>query len=410
MTEKLEKTKHRIIPDVRIGSGGLDMASLRTLAKNEPKEFMGKCNRLIDEGKLSLRNFNIRNAYLAFADVKVPAEMEILPGSGQTRAIMASAFPLLVGGLAVKGINDAYEAIPTIGEKLVTESESNKKIVQYAGISSLDTDVDEVRENEDFPEIGAGEEKFEIRTKRNGRRLSITKDTIEENDVPNIVERINSLAEIAKEIVEEQTLKRVTDHDGSAATPAEPYAFRPNGAGTQLYNATANNPGTRAPNGTRKTNNALADESDLENARVVLASMLNTRGKRIANPVSRMVLLVPDALAPTAQKTLNSVYTPGVENEKNVWGPEGSYRPQFVSSPKLDELSATAWYLGDFKRQFKRVWKIKFEYVTLGEDTESYLRRRIAFQARIAWSVEIGAVDYTYVLQNLAATTAPKDE
>jgi len=73
----------------------------------------------------------------------------------------------------------------------------------------------------------------------------------------------------------------------------------------------------------------------------------------------------------------------------------------------LDDLSTTVWYLGWFEKQFKRKWKLRFEYVTLGQDTESYLRSRIAFQARLGWDVEIGATDYVYVVQCLSATTAP---
>jgi hypothetical protein len=81
-----------------------------------------------------------------------------------------------------------------------------------------------------------------------------------------------------------------------------------------------------------------------------------------------------------------------------------------LSSPKLDDLSTSAWYYGAFKKQFKRKWKMRFEYVTLGENTQAYLNSQIAFQARLAWDVEIGATDYIFVIQNLAVTTSPAEE
>ena len=112
-------------------------------------------------------------------------------------------------------------------------------------------------------------------------------------------------------------------------------------------------------------------------------------------------------------KILNSEYVPGVENEKSNWGPGGMWHipPERVkSSPKLDDLSTSAWYYGDFKKQFLRKWKIRFTYVTLGQSTESYLNKDIAFQARISWDCEVGARDYTNVIQNLSGTTAPIDE
>jgi hypothetical protein len=103
---------------------------------------------------------------------------------------------------------------------------------------------------------------------------------------------------------------------------------------------------------------------------------------------------------------------PGVENEVSNWGPRGKWRitpERVISSPKLDDLSASAWYYGAPKRQFVRKWKLRMEYVTLGANTEEYLKRRVAFQARIAWDVEVGARDYVYWVQSLAATTFPKD-
>ena len=103
---------------------------------------------------------------------------------------------------------------------------------------------------------------------------------------------------------------------------------------------------------------------------------------------------------------------PGRENEKSNYGPGGMWHMpagRIINTPKLDDLSATTWYLGAFKRQFTRKWKMDFEYVTLGTDTQAYLNSQVAFQARIAWDMEVGATDYVYVIQCLAAETAPVD-
>ena len=400
------KPKPRMLSDVTFGPrAGLDAEGLRELAKGDPTLFAGKVQSLIDAGEFKWSDVrSLPQLFNRLVDIQVPAHVMI---AGERRSIMASAFPLLTGGLTIAALNDAYTGLPTIGQELVTEMESNKRIVEVAAITSEDSQIDRVDEGKDFPEIGAGEEKFEIRSKRNGRRLSITAETIEENDVAGFVDRINALAEISSDFVEEQTLRRVCDIDGSATSPAEPYVLRPSGAGVALYQ-TDNDPLTRLhTSGNRVTSNALVDESKLEAARARLAGMKNSRGKRINIPISQCTLLVPDALAPTALKILNSELTPGVENEYSPWGPRGVYRPRLLSSPKMDDLSTTAWYLGDFKKQFRRKWKLRFEYVTLGMDTESFLRSRIAFQARIAWDCEIGAVDYVYVVQSLTGSTAP---
>lgn len=398
-----ETKRRRLVADVTVSGPRLDTEALRTLARNEPQAFMAKIQGLIDGGMRWSDVQDLRGLYRTLRDVEVQAQVTEV---GEQRAVMASAFPLLSGGLTVAGLNDAYESVPTIGQDLVTEMEDPKANTTLAAVHSLDVGKDRVNETEDFPEIGASEEKYGIGQKRNGRRLSITMDAIEENDIPNIVQKIDSLGEIAADSIEEQTLQRVCDVHGSASSPAEPYVMHRNGAAASLYSSTANTPSTRTPSGTRILNNALVDESDLEAARAVLAAMLNSRGKRIAIPISRCTLLVPDALAGVALKIQGSEMVPGVANELNNWGTRGQYRPRFRSTPKLDDLSTSAWYLGWFEKQFVRKWKLRMEYMTLTGDTESKLRQRIAAQFRIAWNCEIGVRDHVYVVQSLSGTVA----
>lgn len=406
------KKRQLLSTGIQFGNRGPDLQALRDLAKGDPGAFMRKVEAQVAEGKITLQSLSRLDAlHAALADVQVPVTMQF--GNVGERSVMTSAFPILTGTTIVAAINARYEQVPTIGEMLVQEIEDNKKVTTIASVHNLDKNIEEVKETDNFPEIGATEESVEIRHKRNGRRLTISAETIEENNLADIVERVNALAEIASDWVEEQTLKRVTDYDGSKNSAAEPYVYRPNGTGTSLFSASANTPGTRAPSGTEVQSNALEDETDLAAARTVLAAMLNNRGTRIAIPWSEVMLLVPDALVGTAAKILNSEYVPGVENELSNWGPRGRFNipgDRFVSSPKLDDLSNSAWYLGAFRRQYRRKWKLRFEYVTLGMDTQAYLNSRIAFQARIAWDCEVGAVDYVYVVRNLSGTTAPADE
>jgi len=394
-----------------VGGKNLSVQDLRELAKNEPQEFIRKIQAGVNQKKLTITD--IRNwdyLYMALADVPINAEMSTVKG---VRAITASAFPIMTGTLAIAAINAAYETVETVGDQLVTEIDDAKKVTTIVNLHTLDKENDEVKDGQDFPEIGTDEEKVEIRHKMNGRKLVIGASMIEDNESADIVSRTNALGEIAADWIEEQTLTRVTDHYGSGASSAEPYVYRPAGTGTQLYSASANTPGTRAPSGNRITSNALSDETDIEAARVRLATMKNARGKRINVPYSERILLVPDAIVGKALKISNSEYVPGVENEVSNYGPIGKWRiPQerIISTPRLDDLSASAWYYGAFKRQFVRKWKLRFEYVTLGQDTQAYLNSRIAFQARIAWDCEIGARDYVHTIQNLSESTAPVDE
>jgi len=144
-----KRKNRKFVPNVRIGDGGMDVDSLRGLAEREPETFMRRCHELIAKGELSWENVrNLPKLFHALADIEVPARFEI---AGQTRAIMASAFPLLSGALTIAGINAAYEAVPSIGQELVTELEDSKKVSEVAAITSEDTTIDRVDEGKDFP-------------------------------------------------------------------------------------------------------------------------------------------------------------------------------------------------------------------------------------------------------------------
>ncbi len=388
----------------------ISIADMRAAAISNPTGFLAMVQEGADKGLLRFNGMDLRSLYQNFADVEVKVPMHI---HGVMRTITTSALPIITGTIAVAGINDAYEAVETIGQELVTEIEDSKKITTMAVLDATDSNIQEVKETGDFPPIGVAEEGVEIRHKKNGRRLNISVETFLENDVANLTRLVDLLGEIPAEWVEEQTLKRITDYDGSAASPAEPYVYRPTTGAAQLYSATANTPGTRAPSGTCIQNNAFVDETDLDAARTRLASMLNVRGKRIAVPRSQLAILCPDAVVSNVLKVLSSEYVPGVVNEVSMWGPRGKWHipvERVYSSPKLDDLSTSAWYYGAFKKQFIRKWKMRFEYVSLGQNSQAYLTNHIALQARIAWDVEIGALDYVYVIQNLSAATFPKDE
>lgn len=381
-------------------------ADLGTLARANPEQFMSRCEDLIEKGELT--SSSIRSLGRLYDQLDgVEVKHSILDPRGNSRTITSAAFPLLTGSLIVKEVNQGMEGIPTVGQELVTESDDPKAWSHYAGILVDAPHQKQVRETEPFPEIEASAERYDIGHLRNGFKMSITAEAIEENEWPQIAMKANRLGEVVEEVVEEQTLSRVCDQYGSATSAAEPYVLRLNNTARSLYTTTNSILTRLSSSGNRITNNALTDETDLEIARARLASFTNERGKRIAVPMSRMVLLVPDALVGTASKILGSEMVPGVENELNNWGPRGAYRPRFRSTPKLDDISTTAWYLGWFEKQFVRKWATRAEYVELGETTESYLRSRVAYQARLAWNMEIGVQDHVYVVQSLSASTAP---
>lgn len=364
------------------------------------------------QGKLSwsrVRNMmELRNK---LAGINIAA---LVPDDSQPtgfRTVMTGAFPALISQLNVQVVNEAYAELPDISDQLMMDMDDPKQVSFLALILNSNVDIDSVQENGEFPEIASGEEAYEIHHRKNGRKIKFTYELFKENNIPEVLRRLNALAKIIREMIRKQSLRRFYDIAGSGTTPAQPYVLRAKGgAGASLYVNTANLPGTRAPNGTRIINNPLTGIANLEAARIRINSMRNERGEPYDTPAGQNLLVVPDAVLPTALVLTGSMMVPGNANELNNWGPQGEFRPRIVSSPVLDVLSATAWFYGDPKRQFVRKWKQRPTFVEVSDAAggqQAYLDRDIVYQARLSYDMEVGAQDYTAVVQSLAASTAP---
>jgi len=388
---------------IQVGHHSMDANSLRASAEAEPKGFATKIDDLVNREDAPLRWQQVRNVKAlqdALADVVVPA----FDATNQ-RSVDTSAFQALTSNLTIAGINDAYLAVPTISEELVTEFDDAKKITHFAGVVHLiDPLRDNVAEGKPFPLMGASEERYAIHHKRNGARIVLTQELFEESDLAGIVSRIDALGEWMAEQIEKVSLRAVFDVDGAAG--AEPWVFRPDSGASALYVATNAVQG-RVTNGNLLTSNALVDSTDLEKARVKLAAMKNSRGERINVFGSELTLLVPDALWQTAWQIKNSVLEPGVWNQKAFYGSEGPVPYRILSSSKIDDLSTTTWALGNFKKQFLRKWKLRPEVLVMPGSNpgaaQSFLDARIGYQARVAYDFSVGARDQgVYVTKSTA--------
>lgn len=415
----------------------LDVYSLRNLAKNNPDGFVDRVRRWTDASTAiacgdnptseQLEGITLREAeafsfqgmrpekFRALKDQLDPIGVNArVPGENGERSILTSSFALLTSAMTVIGVNEAYESISDPTGELVTDADDAKRESRFAGVLVADkSDITRKNELDSYTTFGAGEEAFHVGHLDQGFQVVIPQELIDEADLPNVIARLTNTGELAKTYMVEQVLRRVTDHDGSGTTPAEPYVLHgpTNSTGRALFVTANTAPLTRLPStGNRITNNPLADLSNLEAARARLSSMTDPRGKRIDIPLERRKLLVPDSLLLRAWTLLNSQGTPGVFNEVNMFGPNGPARPaSLISDARLDDLSTTAWYYGDFQRQFVRKWKLRPEIVTYGgTSTLPYTDRREALRVRIGWDMEVMARDYVYVIQCLSGTAAPK--
>jgi hypothetical protein len=418
MSDKTKKNGVLVVSPYHVNSSRcLDVAALRAAALKcaelrggeGSQAFMEALNRAAEEGHLSWDRVGHMMDLRQLDGILIPALVADDARPGQFRTVLTGALPALISQLNIAVVNEAYAELPSIDDQLVTDFDDPKALSFYALILAGNVDNDQVEENGEFPEIGVSEEVYEIHHRKNGRKIKFSRELFAENNIAEVKRRLVKLAQISRELLRKQSLRRVYDFYGSAGTPVQPYVLRRKGtAGASLYSTTANTPGTRAPLGTRIENNPLVSITNLEAARQRLNAMTNERGEKFDQPMASNILLVPDAVLPTALTILGSLMTPGVMNEKNPWGPQGEFRPKLLSSPVLDQLSTTAWHLGDFKRQFRRKWKQRPTFVELeSAGQQAYLDRDVVYQARLSWDMEVGAEDYTAVVQSIAAATPP---
>ena len=393
--------------------GRADISGVRSLATNYPKEFFQRTRDLVAKGELSWERVrDLRGLYEALKGIQIEHDVEDVVGR---RTIMSSAFPLLSGELTIAGIQAAYATVPTISQELCVDFQDPKRFTHIAGIRvSAHQDFDDGREQtpelDKFPEIGASDTRWVINSNRAGYMVKISQEMISENNLADIIERINYTGKLLGRLNEERAIRKVYDFWGSRASPIAPYVLQPNGVGAALYTTSTTAFGD-APSGTQVNSNALVDTTDLEAARTVLVNMRDPvhTSARLLLPWNEMVLIVPDALISTAEKILKSEMEPGIINEHNLWGTKGRYRPRVISSPIIDGFSTTCWLMGFPKMIFRRKIKQQMQNYTLGMEGQLFLERGVAFQARVSSDVEVGAVGNTHMVRNLAATTAPGD-
>jgi len=389
-----------------------ELAELIRCAKGGANEFMRNAAESISDGNLSWHDVDLRAMFLATIDQQIEVRADLGPALGQ-RTITTSAFPVLSGLLTAQLLDNPPEDVETIWQDLVTVRPTIKDTEHLVRIANSDSHTGTVGgrlrdsyELDGYPLLSTGEDRVQVDTVHDGRRLAISAKVIETNDKPALIQQIDWLREWANDRREQVTLQRVFDLYGSAAAAAAPYVYRPNGSGSALYTTTTTTH-VRAPSGTRINNNALVDGTKIQAAIDVLANMRNGNGKRMSVG-TQFDLIVPHALLAAAMQITGSEMTPGTVNELSPYGPRGRYAFNILSSSKIDDFTTTDWLLAkSARRQFVLVSRIDMEYVSMPASMQDFLRTRLGFEARIADEFEVGAADHNRVVQSLSDSTAP---
>lgn len=306
-------------------------------------------------------------------------------------ALLTAAFTDITGVLLASKMIAGYNMPGYIGDLLFDTVPSKLLEERYAGFTALEKPF-EVREGAPYKESGFIDKYATSYALKKGRLLNITEECIYFDRTGQLLKRAMDLGEKARLEREEVMIDCVTDRFAGAGT----FIFRPRGVGEALYRlvGTATSPAVNQIAG-----NALVDWTDIDNVLQIFAAMNDENGDPIV--VFPKILLVPSALLMIAKRIvgateLRTVGTTAIETA--VWAnPMTGY--QVASTPLMDRISTTAWYLGDFKKQFvwQQVWPLQVLRTTL--DEEKHLRD-IVFSLKVRYFGGAAAIDDKYVVES----------
>ena len=371
--------------------------SLKSLyEKYGEKKFAAEVVNLINEGDVNESNFSLGALWSAMGEPSLkPKAINMSAKVSENdfdieEAIDSSAFPKITGALINKVVQEAYELEYGIGDMLVTKIPSSVKDETIVGFSE-DMAMQEVEENMAYQEGSIGEKYHKINNRKFGRIISLSEEMVKFDQTGQMVMRAKRIGEAARGKHERIIMDAVLGLTASGINAS----WRPGGTATTLYNSASADPYTTAT-----LNNlgaiALADETDLDEAGALLGAFTDENGlPMVVNP---KILLTGMALRSTANKICysgQSVVSDSPAGSKNIY--TGT---DVKTSNYIDTLvSATAWYYGDFKKQFvyTDVFPLQVLQAKAGNEKEFENDIVIRFKARFMGGA--GAITNRYVVQ-----------
>ena len=169
-------------------------------------------------------------------------------------------------------------------------------------------------------------------------------------------------------------------------------AWYPSGSQEDLYQNAA---GSATHTYDNLVTDVLTDYTDINALWTLMRLMKDENGDPI--DIRPTQLLVPVTLSVTARNIINNTFI----FAGTVQGIANPFANAFtvIDHPDLDAQSTTAWYLGDFKRQFLEKVVIPPQVVTRGmsDNNEDGWRKDIVASWKVRYDSLVRATDYVFV-------------
>ncbi len=328
-------------------------------------------------------NFSLREIADALGGDTRPSSAEPL----FREAVSASQFNTIVGTLLSNQVQEAYTPYTKVIEQLVSTFTSTLESDTIPG-GYLNAPLVSVGEGAEYAHVANIKEKYvTIDHDKRGVILDVTEEAVRFDRTGIVMREAAKMGELMGRDDESIGMKVIQDATGYKG-------WNPGGSQEDLYQ---NAGGSTNHTYDNLVTDVLTDYTDINALWTLMKLMKDENGNPIT--IDPKILLVPVALDVTARNIVNNAFIFSASTAQPAIANPFANRFSVISHPDLDAQSSTAWYLGDFKRQFVKKIVIPFQVLTrrMGDNNEDAWRRDIAASVKVRYDAKYGATDYVYV-------------
>lgn len=361
-------------------------AAQREARRTGRNQYLADFREGLRSGGIDAKRLSIRHLFESF----VPDGRELVdswnPRSAADQAgvrlheaaVETSAFSNITGQIFYNQVLEYFENPQLIGNRLVETVPTNLDGEKIAGVSLLSDDIETVGENKDYPTAGVSEDWVETpRTTKRGVIVPVTREAIFFDRTGQLLRHCSQVAEVMALNKEKRILDAVLGEVSS-------YNRKDRGV-VATY---GNNAGDHDFDNLQASN-ALADYTDIENARLLFDGMTdpNTGEPIIVGP--SMQIIVPTALQVTAARIIAATEYRAVNSSNTTLsGNPLQYMPlnfSVESSAYVKDRtsSTTTWFIGDFPRGFKYMENWGPTVIEAPPNSHEEFRRDVVAQYKI---------------------------
>ena len=300
--------------------------------------------------------------------------------------VMTSSFQNISQQFLAADFMKAYSIPTAVFTQLIPTVKTTRKYERIAGITHVGDEADVVEEGKSYPLVGVSEDWTDTpEVKKRGKIAQITKETIIFDETGKVVEHCKYLGKWLGVNQEKRAIDCLIDGNTTA--------HRYNWQGT-VYASYVDTPWDNLA-----ASNALADETDIDNA-FQLLSAIEDPATGEPQDVSLKHVIVPVglvnkayyALAPMVRATIGGFATSGDPKQMEINNPvlaKIGGAPGVLSSQLLNKrmtaasIATTTWFAGDVTEyaEYREVWPVTFTQFGAGGQLENQNDIVVQFKA-----------------------------